>query len=45
MVYLEYQTMNRRYEMTTTTALNDQLDAWKGKVTEDQLLDALSSAL
>ena len=31
--------------MTTTTALNDQLDAWKGKVTEDQLLDALSSAL
>ena len=36
--------MNRRYEMTTTT-LTDQLDAWKGKVTEDQLLDALSFAI
>ena len=25
--------------------LNDQLDAWKGKVTEDQLINALSHAL
>ena len=29
----------------TTTTLTDQLDAWKGKVTEDQLLDALSFAI
>ncbi len=27
------------------TMLTDQLDAWKGKVTEDQLVDALSHAL
>ena len=25
--------------------LNEQLDAWKGKVTEDQLINALSHAL
>lgn len=39
-------TTNRRFTMTNSTpTLHDQLDAWKGKVTEDQLLDALSFAL
>ena len=29
----------------TANQTNELLDTWKGKVTEDQLLDALSSAL